>query len=244
MLPRHGGAIRDFRFGGWESWSISYRLTRKFHVSRIAIKPRNILPVWVMLNCDSNSNAVAMAYVDVKLFHNYIGAALPVFTRSRARVLLCSRHGTATRGFRFPSRGSWVFYIFFVTTVRHETQKRYRDLDHHCIALYRGVAFTNVTPVGLTWQENVAFGSIFPSDFPSNTSTRLYPLAWVIPRSVSFTETDAGPPPKPVLRNATAILPTGLRGRVQTCTEPIWKIVVNFCCVSFAGWAVVDFSCN
>ena len=114
------------------------------------------------------------------------------------------------------------------------TLYRHRDVDH-CIALYRGVALTNVTPVGLTWQENVAFGSIFPSDFPSNTSTRLYPLAWVIPRSVSFTETDAGPPPKPVLRNATATLPTGKRGRVQTCTEPICKTVNNFGCVLFAG---------
>ena len=46
---QHDAAIRDLRFGGWESWSFSYLLTCKCHVFRIALMSQTTLPV--MLNC-------------------------------------------------------------------------------------------------------------------------------------------------------------------------------------------------
>ena len=57
-----------------------------------------------------------MAYVDVKLFHCYGSAALPVFTRSHdykyCHSSLCPRHGAAIRDFRFGERavilGSYI----------------------------------------------------------------------------------------------------------------------------------------
>ena len=43
-----------------------------------------------------------MVYVDVKLFHSYIGAAQPVFTRSHTSdSSLWPQHGAAIRDFRF-----------------------------------------------------------------------------------------------------------------------------------------------
>ena len=72
---------------------------------RVVIKPQNILPVMLSLNCsqnniillDSNSTANAMACVDVKLFHSYIGPALPVFTRNHeyCHSSLLPGHGAA-----------------------------------------------------------------------------------------------------------------------------------------------------
>ena len=53
---------------------------------------------------DSNSNAVVMAYADVKLFHSYIGAALPV--RGMALLSVISDMEL--------SCVSWVLYVFFV----------------------------------------------------------------------------------------------------------------------------------
>ena len=63
----------------------------------IAKKPQNILPG--KLNCNSiillysKSNSDGTSYVDVKLFHSSIGAALPVFT--------LPRHGAAIGHLKF-----------------------------------------------------------------------------------------------------------------------------------------------
>ena len=52
----------------------------------------------------SNSNVDVMACVDVKLFHSYIGAALPVSTRNHdykyCHSSLCPLHGAAICDFR------------------------------------------------------------------------------------------------------------------------------------------------
>ena len=68
---------------------------------------------------DSNSIADAIACVDVKLFHSYVGAALPVFTRSHAckycHSSLFPRHGAEIRVSDLEL--SWVswdyYYILF-----------------------------------------------------------------------------------------------------------------------------------
>ena len=63
---------------------------------------------------DSNSNADALSCVDMKLFNSYIGAALPLFTRSHHREYchryLLPRHGAAIRDFRFGAE-LWFFEI-------------------------------------------------------------------------------------------------------------------------------------
>ena len=59
----------------------------------------------VILLDSTYCNIDAMACVDVKLFHRYIGAALPVFTRSHdcecCLSSLFPRHGAAIRDFKF-----------------------------------------------------------------------------------------------------------------------------------------------
>ena len=58
-----------------------------------------------MILLDSNSNADVMACVDMKLFHSFIGAALPVFTRSHdceyCHSPLLPWYGAEIRDFRF-----------------------------------------------------------------------------------------------------------------------------------------------
>ena len=83
-----------------------------------------------MLNCsqyikllDSNSNAVAMAYVDAKIFRSYIGAALPVFTRSHDRKYCHSSlfpwHGAPIRDFRF---GAELWFSGFIYSLPESTE--------------------------------------------------------------------------------------------------------------------------
>ena len=64
-----------------------------------------------------------MAYVDVKLFKRYyIGAALPVFTRSHVSdSSLWPRHGAAIRDFRFVSElwffGIYIYIYIFIVNI-------------------------------------------------------------------------------------------------------------------------------
>ena len=64
-----------------------------------------------------------MACVDLKLFRSYIGAALPVFTRSHDREYchssLFAWHGAAIRDFRF---GSELWFSGFIYSLPESTE--------------------------------------------------------------------------------------------------------------------------
>ena len=119
ILPRTTAHIFS-RVTRWPPWWRMTKLVilRSFNIQVSCFrKPHNILPV--MLNCssiillDSNSNTVAISYMDVKLLRSYIGAALPVFTR--IATVLCFRslpqHGAAIRYFRFGAELGFLGFI-------------------------------------------------------------------------------------------------------------------------------------
>ena len=59
-----------------------------------------------------------MAYVDVKLFHSYIGAALPAFTGSHHDCEYCHSvllpcHGAAIGDFRFGAELCFLGAIYY-----------------------------------------------------------------------------------------------------------------------------------